>query len=167
MTAPTAEQLISSLQLVRHPEGGWYRETYRAAELLPAAALPERFGGERSCATAIYFLLEAGDVSVLHRIKSDELWHFYAGVPLRVHILAPDGGYQVMVMGSDPAAGQQFQAVVPAGSWFGAEPAEDGYALVGCTVAPGFDFADFEMADQAALLQLYPEQAELIRRLTS
>ena len=167
MTQPSAAELVTSLDLCRHPEGGWFRETYRSTEAIPAAALPERFGGERSFATSIYFLLEKGDLSALHRIRSDEQWHFYAGTTLHVQVITRQGEHLTMRLGRDLSAGESFQAVVPAGSWFGAEPAGTGdFALVGCTVAPGFDFADFEMGERDELLRLYPAHAELIRRLT-
>lgn len=160
-------QLIDFLALERHPEGGWYRETYRAAELIPATALPARFDGERAFTTAIYFLLAPGEFSALHRIKSDELWHFYSGTTLTVHVITPDGEHRTIRLGADIAGGETFQAPVSAGSWFGAEVSGPGeYALVGCTVAPGFDFADFEMAGRAALLAAYPEHEKIIRRLT-
>ena len=167
MNEPTAAELIERLGLVRHPEGGWYRETYRSAGAIPGALLPERCEGERSICSAIYFLLERGDISVLHRIKSDELWHFYAGASLTVHVITPRGAYYPLRLGCDIAAGEQFQAVVPAGCWFGAEiPANGAYSLVGCTVAPGFDFADFEIGDREQLLQRFPTHAAIIRRLT-
>jgi predicted cupin superfamily sugar epimerase len=159
--------VVERLNLARHPEGGWYRETYRSAESIPADAVPDRFNGDRSVSTAIYFLLEKGDVSHLHRIKSDELWHFYSGAPLTLHLISQDGIYSKIVLGSGPAHGETFQAVVPAGYWFGAEVTGSGdYSLVGCTVAPGFDFADFEMGDRDELLQRYPEHAEVISLLT-
>jgi len=166
MNTATVQELIKRLELIRHPEGGWFRETYRSSEMIPDQALPERFSGNRVFSTAIYFLLEAGDMSVLHRIKSDEVWHFYAGSALLIHCLFPDGSYQELRLGADQAAGEQFQVVVPAGCWFGAEPAEEGFALVGCTVAPGFDFSDFEMAKREELCELYPQHAELITRMT-
>lgn len=166
MHATTAQELITRLELVPHPEGGWFRETYRSRETLPAQALPERFTGSRAFSTAIYFLLESGDMSALHRIKSDEVWHFYAGSALLIHCIFPDGGYQALRLGADLAAGELFQAVVPAGCWFGAELAEEGFALVGCTVSPGFDFADFEMADVEQLCGRYPQHTELIMRMT-
>jgi uncharacterized protein len=162
----TAGYLIEYLELVHHPEGGWFRESYRSQEQVQTDALPQRFGGERSFGTAIYFLLESGDISALHRIKSDEIWHFYAGVPLLIHLIFPDGGYQMVQLGADLTAGQQFQAVVPAGCWFGAELSGEGFALVGCTVAPGFDFTDFELARRTELQDVYPEHATLITRLT-
>lgn len=166
MHTAAAKNFITTLELVRHPEGGWFRETYRSGETVPAQALPERFTGSRVFSTAIYFLLEAGDISALHRIRSDEVWHFYAGSALLIHCIFPDGGYQALRLGANLAAGERFQMVVPAGCWFGAELAEEGFALVGCTVSPGFDFADFEMADQQQLTETYPQHAELITRMT-
>ena len=167
MSTPAAEELIRRLKLARHPEGGWYRESYRSAESVPAAGLPERFTGARSFSTSIYFLLERGDISALHRIKSDELWHFYAGATLTVQVITPLGEHLALELGSDLASGASFQVLVPAGCWFGAELSEAGdYSLVGCTVAPGFDFADFEMGDRDYLLRQFPGHADTIRRLT-
>lgn len=167
MTALTAQELIIKLQLVRHPEGGWYRETYRSGETVPATALPDRFTGDRSFCTAIYYLLEKGDFSAFHRIKSDELWLFHAGTTLAIHMLSQNDHYQHYRLGSDLDAGASFQAAVPAGCWFGAEVAGDGnYALVSCTVAPGFDFADFEMADRDDLMRLFSSHSGIIRQLT-
>jgi uncharacterized protein len=166
MPLPVAEELIKRLGLIRHPEGGWFCETYRSNEQVAAQALPDRYNGDRPFCTAIYFLLEQGDFSALHRIKSDEIWHFYTGTPLRVHVISPEGTYHGIILGPDPTAGQRFQAVVPAGCWFGAEVTGTGSALVGCTVAPGFDFTDFEMADQQNMLEQYPDQATLVCRLT-
>jgi len=166
MPAPTAQGLITQLALVRHPEGGWFRETYRSTESIPAEALPKQFDGSRSLSTAILFLLEAGDVSALHRIKSDEVWHFYAGSPILIHTLFPEGRHRAQRLGPNPSAGDLYQAVVPAGCWFGAELAGVQFALVGCTVSPGFDFADFEMADRQQLSESYPQHAEVIERLT-
>lgn len=166
-SAEVVRQLIDGLALEPHPEGGWYRETYRAAETIPATGLPVRFSGERSISTAIYFLLANGEISALHRIKSDELWHFYSGVTLTVHLLFPAGEHRQIRLGADIANGETFQATVPAGCWFGAEVTGEGaYSLVGCTVAPGFDFADFEMANRLELVTAFPSHKELIRQLT-
>jgi len=156
---------IETLGLARHPEGGWFRETYRSSETIPHEALPDRFQGPRSFCTAIYFLLERGDFSALHRIKSDEIWYFHAGGPLTVHVISPDGERYEILLGRDPEKGEHFQALVPAGCWFGAESGGD-FSLVGCSVAPGFEYNDFEMADRAGLTTLYPRQTELIKRLT-
>ena len=159
----TAADLVQRLGLQPHPEGGWFRETYRASETL--TALPRRFDGARSVSTAIYFLLEVGQCSHLHRIRSDEVWHFYAGDPLIVVEIDPEGGLRTTRLGG--GEGAVYQHVVPAGAWFGATLAEGGrFTLVGCTVAPGFDFADFELADRAALLAEYPAHQDWIRRLT-
>lgn len=163
----TAAALVRSLNLARHPEGGWYRETYRSPLTIPVAALPDSFGGERSVCTAIYFLLERGDISALHRIKSDELWHFHAGAALTIHVFTPAGECRQIGLGSNIGAGESFQAMVPAGCWFGAEISAGGdFSLVGCTVAPGFDFDDFEMAAGEQLARIYPDHGEVIRRLT-
>lgn len=141
---------IQKLKLAKHPEGGYYRETYRDNRQIDG----------RSCSTAIYFLLPADEVSALHRIRSDELWHFYAGNELTIHIIDRAGNYSTRTIGPG-----RFQAVVPADHWFGAIVEQD-YALVGCTVAPGFDVQDFEMADRAALLRQFPQHRPIIERLT-
>jgi uncharacterized protein len=160
-----ARTWIERLGLARHPEGGWFRETYRAAEGIAAAHLPARFGGDRSFATMIYYLLESGDFSALHRIHQDEGWHFYDGSPLTLHLISPDGAYSTRRLGRGD--GLEPQALAPAGWYFAATvdgPAS--YSLVGCTVAPGFDFADFEMPPRAELCRLYPQLSEVIERLT-
>lgn len=159
------QQLVAQLKLQPHPEGGYYRETYRSAECIEQSALPARFSGTRNISTAIYFLLTQGNFSAFHRIQSDECWHFYTGDPLLVHVIHPNGSYELITLGNRMDAGELFQAVVPAGSWFASETAPGGvFSLVGCTVAPGFDFADFELAD-AALTQQFPAFEKLIRRL--
>jgi len=163
----TARDYIEALDLAPHPEGGWYREIYRSGETIAPAGLPERFAEGRRFATAIYFLLDDRSFSALHRIRADELWHFYAGSPLTLHLIAPDGGYRSLLLGPDLASGEAFQAVVPHGCWFGATvDTPDGFALVGCTVAPGFEFDDFELAERRRLLKDYPQHAALITRLT-
>jgi len=167
MHTHSAAYWIERLHLTRHPEGGWFRETYRASETIPEAGLPTRFQGERSFSTAIQFLLERDDCSALHRLKSDEMWHFYDGSPLTVHLVAPDGRHSPVLLGRDPEKGERLQAVAPAGYWFGAELAGSGdFALVGCTVAPGFDFSDFEMGGRRDLTARFPQHEALIRRLT-
>ncbi|QHT68595.1 cupin domain-containing protein [Rhodocytophaga rosea] len=158
---------IEKLHLQAHPEGGYFAETYRSPEEVQAAHLPERYGGRRSFSTAIYFLLEHPEFSALHRIKSDEVWHFYAGSTLLVYVIDPGGKLEIIRLGNNLEAGEQFQAVVKAGCWFGSRlEKENIYALVGCTVAPGFDFADFEMADRKELLQQFPQHQSIIELLT-
>jgi len=167
MATQTAAYWIERLHLTRHPEGGWFRETYRAAEAIPEAGLPTRFQGERAFSTAIQFLLERDDCSALHRLKSDEMWHFYDGSPLTLHVIDPEGRYSTIEVGRDLWAGEVPQAVVKAGCLFGATVNDTrSYALVGCTVAPGFDFADFEMPGLEELCRLYPRQRQVIERLT-
>jgi uncharacterized protein len=161
-----AQHWIERLNLQPHPEGGWYRQTYRAPLMLPHSALPG-YAGDRAASTAIYFLLAGDQFSALHRLCSDEVWHFYAGSSLIVHVIAPDGDYQQLLLGSDAESGEHFQAVVPAGCWFGSSLRRpDTYALVGCTVAPAFDFADFEMAKRDDLTAQYPQHRTIIERLT-
>jgi len=162
----TAAQLIQQYNLQPHPEGGWYKETYRNKETIPSLALPERFGGDRNFSTAIYFLLEQGNFSAFHKIKSDECWHFYAGDTLQVYVLQDDGKLEIIQLGSDILNGELFQYVVPANCWFASRPApESDFCFVGCTVAPGFDFADFEMAKAEELIALYPQYANVIKEL--
>jgi uncharacterized protein len=163
----TAEGWIGALDLRPHPEGGWFREIYRSDERLERAALPARYAGARAMSTSIYFLLKSGDVSRFHRLKSDEIWHFYEGSPIVVHILNPDGACDAVRLGRGGAAGEVFQAVVRAGFWFGAEVVETrSFGLVGCTIAPGFDFDDFELARRGDLMAAFPGHAGLITRLT-
>jgi len=159
---------ITRLGLARHPEGGYFLETYRSGETIASGALPGRFGeGGRAFCTAIYFLLAGCDFSAFHRLKSDEIWHFHTGAALKIHVIDAEGSHRVQRLGSGRAADEAFQVVVGAGSWFGAELEErDSYALVGCTVAPGFDFRDFEMADRDALIGAYPGHRQIIERLT-
>ncbi|SKC17083.1 cupin domain-containing protein [Dyadobacter psychrophilus] len=159
---------IEKYALSPHPEGGYYAETYRANENVPQQALPARFSGTRSFSTGIYFLLETYNFSAFHRIKSDEMWHFYAGEALEIFVINEERReLQMIRLGNDPEKGETFQAVVPAESWFASRPAKGStYALVGCTVAPGFDFADFEMAEREALQTQFPEFEQIIQELT-
>lgn len=182
--------MAAFLGLAPHPEGGYYLETYRAAQTLHTPR------GERPVSTAIVFLITGESASRLHRLASDELWIYQSGLPLELVTIAPDGGLRRRVLG-DPAeiarsrdpmrepAGRSSggpregpvdlltQALVPAGSWQGARlaggphlPAEHAWALVSCVVTPGFDFEDFEMGDREALLESYPGHAGLLRELT-
>lgn len=162
-----AQQWIRALELKPHPEGGWFREIYRAADTIPRSSLPVRFAGDRQFSTAIYFLLDRGECSALHRINQDELWHFYDGAPLTIHMIDAAGAYASVTLGRNVQAGETLVAVVPAGTLFGATVDDpEGYTLVGCTVAPGFEFADFEMPDRAELLARHPQHEQLINDLT-
>lgn len=160
----TEHDLMTKLDLVPHPEGGLYRETYRCAESVPQCGLPERFHGVRSFSTAILFLLRAGERSHLHRIQQDELWHFYLGGPLRLVMISPEGKSQEVILGQNILAGQTLQYAVPAGYWFGACPCDGtNFSLVGCTVAPGFSFEDFEMGTRSELTRLFPHATEILQ----
>ena len=158
--------LIQRYGLVPHPEGGWYKQTYKSNEQIAAETLPKRFGASRFFSTAIYFLLEKGNFSAFNRIKSDECWHFYAGDPLLVHIIEQNGDLKVISLGSDHEKGQSFQYVVPANCWFASRPAPGSeYCFVGCTVSPGFEFEDFELADTTELSIMYPQHKSVIIEL--
>ena len=160
------ETYVQLLQLEAHPEGGFYKRTYESELLLKASALPHSFTGDRHVSTAIYFLLGGTDFSAFHRIKSDELWHFYDGGALHIYVIHPDGNGEVLKLGKDVQNGYSFQLLVKAGCWFASKPAdENSFSLVGCTVSPGFDFADFEMAKQEELLKVYPQHKEWIEQL--
>jgi hypothetical protein len=159
--------IVAALGLEPHPEGGHFAEIYRSDESLPAGALPGRYGGARAFGTAIHYLLGPDDVSAMHRITSDEIFHFYLGDPVEQLHLRPDGSHQVLVIGPDIAAGERPQVVVPRGVWQGARVRPGGrFALMGTTVAPGFDFADFEMGDTGALVRDWPGAAEMIAALS-
>jgi len=167
---PEAERLIADLDLRPHPEGGWYRETWRAAGRGDVAGLPSygrKWIGLRSPGTSIYYLLSGREVSRLHRLRSDEIWHFYAGTGLELHLFNGDRSYEHLLLGPPDQPERICQAVVPAGCAFGAHvDHEEGYALVGCTMAPGFTPEDLEMIDCDPMLVRFPDHGDLIRRLT-
>jgi predicted cupin superfamily sugar epimerase len=161
---PTPQEIIEALELKPLPlEGGYYHETYRSPDVVSASASR----GARSGATAIYYLLTADTHSALHRLPADEIFHFYAGGPVRMLQLRPDGSGDLVLLGSDVLAGQRPQVVVSRGVWQGSFLAPGAeFALLGTTMAPGFDFSDYEAGDRAALSAQYPEFSEIIRRLT-
>ena len=161
---PDARELIETLGLSPHPEGGFYRETFRSSITL--SGLPWlRPEGERCASTAIYFLLPAGAFSAFHRVMGDELWHHYQGDPVALHVLDASG-HRVTKLGPDFGAGQRPQHVVRGGAWQAAVAIGERYALCGCTVAPGFDFADFTLASRDELVSAFPEHARLIESFT-
>lgn len=163
----SADFWIDRLQLKQHPEGGWYRETYRSADKHHFAA-GNPFDPSRSWVTSIFYLLRQGDRSRLHRIMSDELWFFHTGDPLTVHIFPREGTPGCFTLGTDPDKGQQLEECAPAGFWFGAEQngeGTNGFSLVSCVVAPGFEFGDLAFAEKTALLRQFPSHAAIIERL--
>lgn len=161
----TADLWKERLNLQPHPEGGWFGEWYRSTESLAQADLPDRFAGDRSVSTAIVYLLEGQERSRFHRIQSDELWHAYDGGVLEIVSITAEGTLNVQRLGRTGEDGVLPVAMVPAGWWFAARVRDTkGYVLAGCTVSPGFDFADFELADPGELLEKYPEHADWIRQ---
>ncbi|MBD8488903.1 cupin domain-containing protein [Echinicola sp. CAU 1574] len=161
------KNIIDKLGLEAHPEGGYFKEVYRSMGKIDSANLPEGMEGKRNYATSIYFLLTSDTFSAFHRIKQDETWHFYIGSPVRLFTISPKGEFQQYIIGSDIWNGAFLQFTVPAGYWFAAELVEkESFALVGCTVAPGFDFRDFELAEREKLASEFPQHKELIKRLT-
>lgn len=160
-------ELIKSLQLQAHPEGGFYKETYRSEMMIFEGENNSGFNEARNVSTAIYFLIERDNFSALHRIKSDEIWHFYTGDPLEVIEITPQGQLIHTMVGSEIDKGQVFQYVVKAGHWFGSRVLSGGdFSFVGCTVAPGFDFRDFEMGERDQLIHQFPEHSEIIQQMT-
>lgn len=163
----TAADLIAALELKPLPgEGGYFRETYRSADRLPTSAFGGRYAADKAAGTAIYYLLTPDVCSALHRLPTDEIFHFYLGGPVTMLQLRPDGSGQTVTLGTDLAAGQRPQTVVPRGVWQGSVLAAGAFALLGTTMAPGFDFSDYEAGDRAVLTLRYPAFEELIERLT-
>ncbi|NMO16373.1 cupin domain-containing protein [Pyxidicoccus fallax] len=152
------DELVRGLGLVPHPEGGFYREMYRASLTV------ETPRGPRSAGTAIYYLLPRGSFAAWHRVTSDEVWHFYDGHPLELLLVGADGRLERVVMGRDVTKGERPQVVVHAGVLQAAVPQGE-YTLVGCTVSPGFDFSDWEMPSAESLAAMYPELSEVMRQL--
>ncbi len=153
--------IVRKLKLRKHPEGGYFRQTYCSQESIPKSGLPKRFGAARAFSTAIYFLLPGSEVSLFHRIRSDELWHFYFGDPLELLEVSRKGRLKRTILGPRLSRKQTFQAAVPTGAWMAARCVNPrGFTLVGCTVAPGFDFSDFEFADP----KTFPNRSPRLRR---
>ena len=159
---PTCQDVIAALGLTPHPEGGFFRETFRAPSNVPGPFAP----AQRSASTAIYFLLEAGDFSAFHRVTSDEVWHHYLGATLELHTIDAQGRHERVELGSNLMNGERPQWVVPANALQAARVIGDGFGLFGCTVAPGFDFADFSMPDRSELVRRFPKLADLIESFT-
>lgn len=162
-----AEKIIKKLKLSAHPEGGYFRETYRSKELARTECLPSEYGSARNFSTSIYFLLKSGQYSAFHKIRQDEIWHFYKGSPVEHHTLSEEGEHTQVIIGNDILNGEVPQYVVPANHWFAAKLIhEEDYCLVGCTVSPGFNFADFELPKREFLLKKFPEHQDLVHNFT-
>lgn len=167
MVEKKIQSLVDSLELLPHPEGGYYKEVYRSANTIVKSALENRFKGDRSYCTSIYFLLTSDNFSGFHRIQQDEIWNFYEGSPLLVHVIDKEGAYTCHEIGMDVSNDLFPQLVVPAGAWFASSVKnKEDYSFVGCTVAPGFDFEDFELAERSLLIKEYPQHQEIITKLT-
>jgi predicted cupin superfamily sugar epimerase len=162
-----SQKVIKELDLVPHPEGGYFKETYRSIGEINQDSLGQNYNGKRHFSTCIYFLLTSDKFSALHRIQQDEIWHFYDGSSIRLHIISESGIHTTHLIGRDFDKGEVPQFVVPGGCWFAGEVVEqDAYSLIGCTVSPGFDFKDFELQSRKDLVSLFPDQEEPITRLT-
>jgi predicted cupin superfamily sugar epimerase len=162
-----AAQWVEKLHLSRHPEGGYYRRTYRSKESISKEHLPDRFSGPRALLTAIYYLLPGNEVSRFHRLQSDEVWHFHAGSSLTLYIIDDAGSLVQSQLGANIERGEALQMVIEAGKWFGAlvnDPTS--YSLVGCTVSPGFEYEDFQIGDRQDLIQKFPKHHRIIEKLT-
>ena len=162
-----AQYWIGHLHLSEHPEGGYFKDVYRSNEFVTKKSLPERYTSFRSFSTSIYFLLESHEFSGFHRLKSDEIWHFYEGSTLTIFAISPGGTLTKTYLGNNPEKGDTFQLLIPKGFWFTASlNIPESYSLVGCTVSPGFDFEDFELGKRIELEKRFPQHKELIRKFT-
>jgi len=165
--SPQAQKYIEKLQLKPHPEGGYYKEIYRAGEIILPENLPKRYKSSRNFSTSIYFLLEGNQVSNFHKLKSDEQWHCYDGSSIVLYVIGEDGNLSKILLGRNIEKGESLQTVIKHNSWFAAELSDKtSFALIGCTVAPGFDFNDFELGKRDKLIDAFPQLRELIFRLT-
>lgn len=162
----TANDWIKKLDLQAHPEGGYFKEVYRSSQSIGQQSLPKYYHGDRVFGTSIYFLLTSDSVSNFHRLSSDEIWHYHFGGRAQIHMINGEGTYSAALIGQPNADGINFQAIIPRDTWFAAEIIEGDYILVGCTVAPGFEFEDFELADRNRLSSAYPQHQTLIERFT-
>jgi uncharacterized protein len=163
-----ANQVKSLLSLQPHPaEGGYFRETYRSADTVHKDRMPGRYPGARSFSTAIYYLLTPDTFSALHRLPTDEIYHFYLGDPIEMLQLLPDGSGRIIMLGNDILNGMQPQVVIPKGVWQGSRLLAGGdFCLLGATMAPGFEFEDYEPGNRESLISLYPQFSDKIQSLT-
>lgn len=160
--------LIKVLNLKKHPEGGYYKEVFRTNEKISKQSLPKRYNGDRNLYTSIYFLLEGENISSFHKLKTDEIWHFYYGSRIIIYIIENKNLIKKIKLGHNVKSGDNFQVIIKKGHWFAAEVEDKkSYSLAGCTMAPGFEFEDFEMGSKKSLIKTYPKHKEIIERLTS
>ncbi len=160
------EYLIQKLNLKQHSEGGYFAEVFRSEEMLKPSILPKRYSGQRSIYTSIYYLLYGNKFSAFHRLKSDEIWHFYEGTRLLIHILENKQKLVTIKLGGNLSKGDTFTARIKSGYWFAAEVEDKkSFSLVGCTVSPGFEFDDFEFGDKVKLMRNFPKHKNIIERL--
>ncbi|MGB5819204.1 MAG: cupin domain-containing protein [Saonia sp.] len=163
----TVEEIIRSLNLEPHPEGGYFRETYRSTGEISPNGLGQNYAGKRNYSTCIYFLLTSSTFSAFHKITQDEIWHFYMGSPVRIHMISDSGVYSDVIVGNDLEKKQLPQFVVPGGYWFAGEVINDNdYSLVGCTVSPGFDFKDFVLPKRKELMAKFPQHQRIVSKFT-
>lgn len=159
------KEIIEKLELTKHPEGGYFKEIYRSNESISHEALPERFSGDRSFGTSIYFLLKENEISAWHKVKQDEIWHHYLGSQLILHTIDEKGNYKKATLGKNFEENEQPQIVVEQGTWMAAEVLDkSSFVLVGCTTAPGFDFQDFELASAKQLSEIFPKHKEIAHK---
>ncbi|HKI79374.1 MAG TPA: cupin domain-containing protein [Ignavibacteriaceae bacterium] len=162
-----AKYYIDKLKLKKHPEGGYYNEIYSAGEIIEADVLPVRYEGARVFSTSIFFLLEGEQISSLHKLKSDEIWHFYDGSTINIYIISSNGKLEKRTLGRNLENDELIQTVIEKNNWFGADLNDkSSYGLIGCTVAPGFDFDDFEIGKREELLKKFPDQKDIILNIT-
>lgn len=161
------DKIIHKLDLKPHPEGGYFKQTYRSSGEIEQDSLGPAFKSKRNFSTCIYFLLTSDNFSAFHRIKQDEIWHFYNGSPINLHTISESGDHTVNLIGRDLNKGEVPQFIVPGGCWFVAEVInQNTYSLVGCTVSPGFSFDDFELKSGKELISMFPHNKEIILKLT-
>ena len=161
------QKIIRKLNLQPHPEGGYFKEIYRSQGVINSESLGLEFSGVRNYATSIYFMLTSDTFSAFHKINQDEIWHFYDGSPIKLHVISESGNHTQHIIGKDIFNGQVPQLVVPANHWFAATLVnENDFSLVGCGVSPGFDFKDFNLPSREYLLQKFPQHADVITELT-
>jgi uncharacterized protein len=160
--------LVEKLGLQKHIEGGYFSETYRSEVILKDFCFSDDIKGDRNLSTAIYFLLTGNDFSAFHKLKSDEIWHFYEGSSLNIYIIENNGNLKIIKLGQNVENDDSFQIIIKSGQWFAAELIDkNAYCLCGCTVSPGFDFRDFELGKREELINLYPQNKNIIKKLTN